>query len=467
MSLKGKTLSHWFQKPHITHPCYDVMDLDVVKKFLDGTPSTRTMRYMVKSVQLNKYSSCVSKKTVLQTIKNGHKDIELWCYVNPLKDETRLNQYGCYNTDWVAFGSTQSFVLDFDDLAGVASCEDLVSAMVARNVPIPYIIVQTGPNNFHAVYYGTRGQWSERKRLWLAAKWAQVPAPKTSYDRNFSTALKLSGIDPDYFAQGYQKHKVRVPGTINTKHIINGVYWRCVSWSNTSYDAADEQYYKEIAQPRPNYIPTEAVVSIASKEPVTRSYDPEMYRDVVDAAVNDALGVGFQSIKIDNIVDMIINNLGWLMKDEYRIHQTSWADQWGCTQYDVSRAIKRLKGCGVLKPVNDSYKINGWSKTYGAGDALREAVGWSGRALQQPEWVRWDDGTSNTRMLYDIRYFASIGLPKEEILIRLHERQAHRPKRKLRTTKEFSRALDKHLAYVKENAGRKIEQEADCWGKYV
>jgi hypothetical protein len=295
----------------------------------------------------------------------------------------------------------------------------------------------------------------------LAAKWAQVPTPEKN-NRQFSDDLRKSGVDPDYFAQGYQKHKVRVPGTINIKHMVGDQYWRCVGWSNPHYDIADEQYYNEIAQPRPNYVPEETVMSITINKPVANDYNPDTYREVVAATVQDALESGFQSIKIDDIVDMLVNNIGWLMSDEYRIHQVSWADKWGCTQYDVSRALKRLKACGILKQVSHSYKINGYSKTYGAGDTLREAIGWSGKALQQPEWVRWDDGTSNTRMLYDIRYFVSIGLSKEDVLIRLHERQAHRPKRKQRTTREFSKIVDSHLAYVKEQTGR-VRPKEDCW----
>lgn len=449
-------MSSWFHTKH-TPRSSDSSDVDLVQRYLDETP--QSLRYAMRSVSLGSRSAYVLPKTVKQCIKNGHTDVELWCYVNPLKRMVVYDKSYRRET-WVPIGRTQSIVIDFDDVAGISSCQEMASAMCARDVPLPSTIVQTGPNNFHALYLGHMGDWHIQKRLWLVSKWAQIPTPSSIQDDEFITAIEKSGICANYFQQGFAGHKIRVAGSVNKNHNINGNLWRCVSWFNKNYNNADEQYYREISMPRPNCAPCDNVVSIAAHKTIESTFNPFLYKDAIIAILEDTFPSGFEYIKICDLADMISNNMGWLMRDKYRIHQTSWAKEWGCSQPEVSEILKVMKSCGLLKQIDSGYKKGSYSKTYGAGEILKQSVHWYGGSVAHPEWVRWDEGTANYRMLYDIRYFFSIGLDKEEILKRLNERQAHRPFRKRRTNKDFLRAMNSHMEYVQSHAWQEYNADS-------
>lgn len=453
----------WHQQSHTAHDYYNVMNTDSLNTFMNKTPHNRKVRFMMRSVQIGAVAPSVIKKTVLNGIKKGHVDVEVWCYANLMQPEKRDNGNGYYKTVWVGGPWTQSFVIDFDNLQGVSSCEELVLSMRVKKMPLPFLIVHTGPNNFHAMYYGTRGQWPARKRAWIAAKWAQVPAPEQETPE-FLASLRSSGIDVSYFKQPYGGHKFRVPGTINPKYIQDGVYWTCESWSNQKYDNAEQEYYAEVGQPRPNYVPAENVQSITSvtSKPFFMKYNPDVHREAIRAMLDDRFPYGLDYIKLDDLENFICRNLGHLMKNDMRINQEISAAEWGCTQPDVSRLLKGLVAKGLLTKVSDSYKIKGWSKTYGAGDVLRNEVGCHGQPIAPPEWVRWDTGTSHYRMLYDVRYFVSLGMETEDIIVSLQERQAHRTSYKRRPVSEMLRLIKQCREFNKKIAENPIKV-SDSW----
>jgi hypothetical protein len=155
-----------------------------------------------------------------------------------------------------------------------------------------------------------------------------------------------------------------------------------------------------------------------------------------------------------------------LIKGECKIVQEKWAEELGCKQFDISRIFKRLIEKEILIKVSDFYLKGQFPKTYGAGDRLRESINWVGSALPQPEWVRWDDGTSNQRMLYDVRYFISMGFDNEEIIRRLHERQANRPSQKLRSTRDFLKCINRVREWNRTHSGvetKELEYACDWW----
>jgi hypothetical protein len=71
-----------------------------------------------------------------------------------------------------------------------------------------------------------------------------------------------------------------------------------------------------------------------------------------------------------------------------------------------------------------------------------------------PDTLWREDGTSNQRMLYDIRYFVSLGLSDEDVIRRLHERQAHRISKKQRSTKDFIKCIASVRHWNIEKAAR-------------
>jgi len=353
---------------------------------------------------------------------------------------------------WEHNGKTQSFVIDYDDLKGINTIEDFLTVHIAKNMPLPYYVAQTGPNNFHSLYSGKYNEWPQKKILWLLYKWAGIEQPTNDYVELYNKFLE-SGIDTNYYSQHYGKHKIRIPGSINKNHIKeDGSFWQVVGWINNKYDNADKQYYEEIARPRPNFIPSENVVSISSKKAIPNKFKPDVFVDSIEAILKDLFPNGF-CVPIDKLSFKISSNIGWLIKNECKIVQKKWAEELGCKQFDISRIIKRLIEKDILSKVNDFYIKGQFPKTYGAGERLRESINWVGNALPHPEWVRWDEGTSNKRMLYDVRYFISIGLNNEEIIQRLHERQAHRPSKKTRSTNDFLRCINNVREWNRTHSG--------------
>ena len=374
--------------------------------------------------------------------------------------------HGNLRNTWEHNGKTQSFVIDYDHLTGINTIDDFIMVHVVRKMPLPYYISQTGPDCFHALYIGKQNEWPKEKRLWLLYKWAGIENPTTDTVELYNRFLE-SGIDTNYYGQHYGKHKIRVPGSINSNHVMpDGSFWKVVGWQNPAYDNADKQYYEEMAVPRPNYIPSPVVESITAAKPVDKRYNPDFFVEPILAVLNDMFPDGMACATNEALAKMLSSGAGWLMSSGYRILQTKWAAEWGCTQSDVSRLLKRLIDKGILTKVNDDFCKNRYAKTYGAGEVLRSIIGGSCKTLQQPSWVRWDDGTSNQRMLYDVRYMVSIGLDNLEIIRQLNERQAHRPKRKLRSSSDFLICINKTREWNKTHAGSgqdEREERSEWW----
>lgn len=436
-------MKRWYSQKHAAQ-LTDPMDIDQVLGFLHNTPST--MVYRTHSVALNHFSPYLKAITVERAIKRGHVDMELWVWVNPLHPVVDFSGNRPMTTHEYS-GTTQSWVLDLDELEDVWSIKDLRVTMRARNMPLPYYISQTGPNCFHCLYFGHYGDWPERKRLWVMEKWAGIKE-KMSKDQ-WCELVKKSGIDIQYsISQHYGKHAFRVPGTINKNHPMQNGFWRCLGWRNSQYDVAHDLYVIENGQFHPACVPEPNVEVL-----VTPTYVPDftVYIEPVEELLSEVFPDGFMVIKTSDVAKMIANNAFRLIHGDCRIHQQTWATALYCMQFDVSRLIKKMVEVGILEKINDSYCKGYYSKTYGAGPLLKPALGWSGMPMKLPAWVRWDDGTSNKRMLYDVRYFYSLGLPDNKIMELLQLRQAHRPKRKQRSPKELASCLRRYKFFLQKH----------------
>ena len=433
----------WHNEKH-AEQLTNLMDVGLVTDFLSSSPPE--MRYRVHSLTFDKFSPYFKASTVQRAIRNGHVDIELWVWVNPLTKVTDSSS-GFPTTDYQYNGKTQSWVLDLDEIEDVYSIANLRSTMRARGVPLPYYISQTGPNCFHCMYFGHYGDWSERKRRWIMERWAGITG-ELEKDQ-WCKLVIASGVDIQYsISQHFGKHAFRVPGTINKNHPINGGFWRCLGWRNPDYNTAHERYLAEVGVPRPENVPDENVEAIATP---THRPDFTVYIQPVLELLEETFPKGFEVIKTGELAKMIANQANLLMKNTYRIHQVSWAKELCCSQPDISRLVKKLISMGILVKVSDSYSQGSYSKTYGAGPLLKPALGWLGMPLKTPDWVRWDDGTSNQRLLYDVRYFYSLGMPDHKILEQLQTRQAHRPLRKQRPAKELANCLRIYKNFLKKH----------------
>jgi DNA-binding Lrp family transcriptional regulator len=437
----------WYQAPQATN-LINPMDIDQVIAFLRETP--RELRYRVSSISNDKFRSSVSASSIEKMIKLGHHDLQIWLYVN-FQIKKAVYDSGEVRTKFESARTTESFVIDFDDLEDIWNINDLLFNMDLRGVPLPQYITQTSSNGFHCLYLGVHGEWPSNKRFWLLKKWAKIKNPMSHEE--CVEAIRESGVDVNYSVNSdIGNHAIRIPGSLNQNHPQKeGGFWKCVSWKNQEYsiDKISSQFLEETGQAREEFIPDSNVEALVPK--YTKP-NPAMFIKPVEELLHDILPEGFNTIKIQDIARMISKNSGWLIKNECRIHQVTWAEELGCQQYEVSLMIKRLINLGVLSKINDLYRPMGFSKTYGAGELLKPAIGYGTRGMQQPSWVRWDDGTSWSRMLYDVRYFVSIGLKDDEIIRKLNERQAHRPLKKQRKISDMHRCVVKYRNWKKNNS---------------
>ena len=422
------------------------------KKVVDFIDSSNKLTYRVKSIKFDKYSPCVKPDTVKRAIRNGHEDIELWLHVNPVTKESYKDSYGFWRTRYSGNGKTQSWVLDLDNIEGVSNIGELRTTMAVRNVPIPYMIVQTSPNSFHCAYHGLMGDWPEKKRKWVIEKWCGCELN----EHNMNDTCKENGVDLFYFNLSFTNHAIRVPGSINTNYKKDGKYWECISWKNDKYTSECTDYIDEKTKPQRVNIPDPNVVALPVPKFVPRF---DIFVEPVTQLLEELIPKGFVHIKLDSLARLVANNAIFLAKGQCRIHQVTWAKKLECSQYDISRLVNRLTKLGILEKVDDSYKPGSYSKTYKAGEMLKRAIGETGRQIQPPDWVRWDDGTSHERLLYDVRYFCSQGLDDIDVLRKLNERQANRPSRKQRPNKELIQCVGKYRTYMRSSRTVSVKRD--------
>lgn len=456
-------MNSWFNKQKEVSSS-DSIEEPIVKRFLDDTPE---LRYWMKGVEEGAVSASITAKSVIRAINRGHTDIELLFFVNPQTKESYIDPLsGQKRTRFSFNGKTQSWMLDLDDIPGVDSIAKLRTTMIRRKVPLPYLITQTGPRNFHCFYHGHYGQWPKRKIFWLVGRWANVSfsAPSDGPEREeWDKKVHASGICVHHLRQHHGSHHMRVPGSLNANHRnADGTLWRCTGWRNEVYYDMHGEYVADVGMWPQEFIhgaiimpSVEQMTSVQapaerSVNPISEPIDFSKFIDPITDLIYEVFPHGFTSIKTDKLVAMLADNALGLAHGTCRIHQVTWAEELGITQYDVSRMIKRFIELGILEKVYESYAIGRYSKTYAAGALLLPVIGYYGKPMPAPPWVRWDQGTSNTRMLVDIRYFCSLGLSDEDVIRRLNERQAHRPCNKQRCKSDFVYALRKHREWMKK-----------------
>jgi hypothetical protein len=390
----------------------------------------------------------VKARSIRRALAHGHLDMELFAKANLLVKVPRWSEL-YRRTEYVyePSGQSQSWVLDLDHLGPIDTIEDLRATMAARDTPLPTIIVQTGPCSFHCFYKGKdSNSWPEDKRWWVVEKFSgwNDKSPETR-----EIAAMAVGVDLGYFNHPWFDHQFRVPGSLNSKYVIDGKMWVCRGWKNADWYDPHGQYLRE--RGKDNLIVPVSDSVVAGQFPTEKSVGWTFIVPITEV-LTELYPSGLESVRIDKLAEMLAKSSGWLARNKCHIHQVTWATELGVAQVTVSRLLARLIRQGLLTKVDDTYERGARSKMYGAGDLLRPAIGYAGCPLEEPDWVRWDDGTSFERMLYDVRYFVSLGLSDPDIIERLQEREAHRPTSKQRGVRQFIRTIYKCREYTQKHA---------------
>jgi hypothetical protein len=381
----------------------------------------------------------VTLKTVERVIRNGHTDSQVSLYVNPQQSyvihgvskngkKYALTQYMMNNT-------TSNWVMDIDDIPGVFDIDGLLLKFESSKCPKPSIIVQTGEQNFHCVYFGAVGEFSKDKRLSLSIKFANIDTTNLS-KKETDDLLRKAGVDPNCIANTVSSNRVRVPGFMNLNHSTYGA--TNSHYKNTVFIIEKVWINKNYKTPIISIVkPTK----IKNKQNGKKTYkDFEKYIP----GICEALSGSVPDRHLNKVSEFFANNITGLKNGKCIINQEFLAKQLGIAQKNVSIILKKLIQDGFLIVVKE-YKRCVRSRTYQAGLKLMHGFVLK-KTSNKPKRVYdisspYLSGETNQHYLKDIRFLCATKVPKEEALEIIWQKMLERPKDKRRRRREISKAI--------------------------
>lgn len=372
------------------------------------------------------FSNMIKKRTMLSALKYGSvQNCHIWAYANSFYPETVKDKYGRYRTEHKP-RSYNNWVLDLDGCR-CETIQELKEKLVSLDLKLPNIIVQTSPYSFHCLFVGGA---SLGERQEYCEKFAGIYNLGINPEYpNYLFKMRDAGVDWNYVKGDNGWHKIRVPGSINHTYFVNNKKWVCEGWQNEETIVVEKK-----------------VVRVSYKEKRAKRFESK-YEDKILELLDKILGKTFKDIRED-LAKKLSKNVGWLIEDVCKICQEHWGKEMGISQALVSKIVRTLVKVGVLRVINDNYKISGFgvkgvSKVYGAGEKLREVIGKSKGTLSDG----WEDGRANEMMLNDIRVLASRGIDVKEAVDILDEKQEGRG-RKRRSRRELERTFERWVRRV-------------------
>jgi len=162
-------------------------------------------------------------------LDEGRYDADLWVYVNKLI-VPESQKYAARSAE-LTNSRPRCVVVDYDNQP-TDSLESFLQALQASNKPLPKRLIQTSPNGFHAVYELPVEQWPKD-----AVKQLYAMLAGANWHIEDSSSLSKVGIDEAYSRQPDYIHKYRIPGSVNSKHVMpDGSFWVCKGWRNPTYN---------------------------------------------------------------------------------------------------------------------------------------------------------------------------------------------------------------------------------------
>ncbi len=302
-------------------------------------------------------------------------------------------------------------------------------------VIFPRLVVDSSPGAFHLLYISKAHThfWTSDRRTAVAMQVAGV-TPGVYTPGALAARLKAGGVDYSYMKQTIAMSKFRLPGSLNVKKCLDksdtSLFVENViayGWLNENYALTDKQQ-TEILD---SYSPFGVKARL-------KGIPPNFWVRLA-AQIKPGLSEIFDKKMADKLAEFIAKNKKMLKLNECRISQTYMAEALGVTQVTASRLIKRLIEEKYLIIVKD-YVIKERSKTYGAGEVLAASID----KISRKRKINYDftkpyvDGATNAHYMKDVHAAIRAGMSIDEITKIVESKQAHKPNKKKRTTREIA-----------------------------
>lgn len=413
-----------------------------------------------------------AKRAVKQCIKNGHKDAEVWAYVNPFEKGTEKNSYGQYRTVYNPKTPKDYYaVLDIDrafDFSNYASRFDMFQSMMTALGYPKFLVVKTAPFRWHVLINFQKNIPTKEVLIKLVCNLTNL-----DYDLAMSLAIKNTdefqkymktvGIDAKYLTQHYSRHKIRVPGFINSNRIIKqtfvtteydeSYYTVKSNYKMDPHDFADVDAWanSELMDDIWNKMNLNEM-SEKEKKAEQKKIDKEFAKKLISNTTHlnnlnnkhirqlSKLLKPYVKSKTFAFACYLADNSSRLKKGKLNICQTAMAEKLGLSQPQVSRILKKLCGGGFLEVKLGGYynfdetKGQKVTKTYGWGNVTQKVLENSHSEekivknkkdeLLQP----YIPGFSNDQFLQDIRNLFYLKIDEKDAALIIKRKSLQYPK---------------------------------------
>jgi hypothetical protein len=336
---------------------------------------------------------------------------------------------------WIAV-CERNMVLDLDDTCGFTTIDEVLELYKNKDLPLPNLITQTGPSNFHVLVLGVDNQWSSiHARVAYVSKLFDYDYKKAPDMQHVRHDLMKLGVDYNYLCQGVAKHKIRLGGSINTNHVIDGRPFITKTWVNTEKSARYE-----------NVISSESIEEIKKKfTPDPKDYSWKNKEEPFKRMLTTVIGRKYAK----KYARFFCENLTLLRDGKLGIPQINLAERLGITQRCVSKHLQKMVTAGILKTDHQwEFKSSGRGKckVYGIGFVTIHKI-FEGRVIKKiPDLSKPYNvnGETNNRLMSDILRYLQYGVDESSIIkISLLKLRA-RPPAKRRTAADIKNIIRMH-----------------------
>ena len=384
------------------------------------------------------WHSYLSATSILSGIKNGHTGVDCFFYVNLLRCHKKKIGKIWSSDHFLVSKDAKNIIVDIDNHPTATTIEELIDDLKSKGVIIPRYISQTSSRSFHLVYLGDRISLSQERVETLCAKIAGVEK-KPMQKREFHRLLRKGGVDPNSFLVGHESHKMRVPGSVNSKRDDG---WVVKGWSNENYLYNRTDFLEALGEVGIFYEEKKRHLRIAEK------YENEFWRKDIPKIVMILVKV-LPRKTAAKTAEFFAKRFGWLKEDRCNIRGEDFADFMNWGQQYGAKILRKLTNFGIIKMVKDyihdpSNPSRSRARSYGLGDIVRSAF--AKKECKKPKinlTIPYTAGQTWDQMSEDIRNCYGQGASESQIVNFVMKKQqitrshrSQRPKKDIKSMVE-------------------------------